>query len=195
MDLDDEHPYEPGVFAALHNTDQGRSLWRMLNGTAAVTRMEAASDLGRPAAEAVGETLLEELGEWILEDRVKQMAGHMIRQIMERRGYVIDQQNVKIVVGPPFSRATRYVRRGERTYHVFRARDPRQVALTDSRSAETVIPSPEDGSTWRYDRSFVGELRGVVGFGVPDFRKAREDIARQGYHLYRQERMLRAANA
>lgn len=187
-------PYDAGVYTSTYETALGQRLWPWLNSEVNVVRLETASNLGRPAAEALDEPLLVEFGTEILDDRVKQMLGHMIRQVLERRGYIIDQQNVKVTTGAPFSRATRYKRRDDVTFHVFRAGNGRQVALTARRDAGTALPAPDDGSTWRYDRSFDGELRGRVAFGVPDWKLACEDVAKQGFHLYRQERLLRAAH-
>lgn len=189
----DHPPYDAGSYASTYETDLGQRLWLWLNSEVNVVRLETASNLGRPAAEALDEALLVEFGEAILDDRVKQMLGHMIRQVLERRGYVIDQQNVKVTSGAPFSRATRYKRRDNTTFHVFRAGNGRQVALTARRDAGSILPPPSGGDAWWYDRSFDGELRGRVAFGVPDWKQACEDVARQGFHLYHQERLLRAA--
>jgi len=189
----DYPPYDAGSYASTYETDLGQKLWLWLNREVNVVRMETASDLSRPAAEALDEPLLTDFGAAILDDRVKQMIGHMIRQVLERRGYVIDQQNVKVTSGAPFSRATRYKRRDNTTFHVFRAGNGRQVALTARRDGGGSLPPPEDGGTWRYDRSFDGELRGRVAYGVPDWKQACEDVTKQGFHLYHQGRLLRAA--
>lgn len=80
-------------------------LWVFLNEDETRIRMCTASDLGRPAVEAIEEQLLERFGAKVLEDRVKQMIGHMTRQAMEQDGYVVDAQNVKITGGGLHSRA------------------------------------------------------------------------------------------
>ncbi|MFZ0944702.1 MAG: hypothetical protein WB930_04180 [Syntrophobacteraceae bacterium] len=186
--------YEAGVYSKDYGTQLGQDLWNFLNSEENIIRMETATLLKRPAAEGIEEPLLETFGERVLLDRVKQMIGHMIRQIMERREYEVDMQNVRIASGAPFSRATRYKRRGDFTYHVFRSTsDPRQVALTASRDADHILPALENGAKWQYYRSFAGELRGRIAFEVPDAKTARDDIAKQGYHLYRLQRILRAA--
>lgn len=66
--------------------------------------MTTDTDLGKPALAPMGEKLLAEFGAEIEGDRWKQMIGHMVRQIMERRGY---RHGTK-VKGPLFSRASRY---------------------------------------------------------------------------------------
>jgi hypothetical protein len=52
--------------------------------------------------------LFEKLGTKIREDRMKQMAGRMTRQIMERHAYRLDQAGVRIPNGRLFSSAARY---------------------------------------------------------------------------------------
>ncbi len=53
--------------------------------------------------------LLSRFGDQIREDRIKQMTGHMIRQVLESRGYRVDWTNVRINrEGNIFTSATRY---------------------------------------------------------------------------------------
>ena len=84
-----------------------------------VARLETASELGKPAVEGIEEQLLEEFREDVLADRVKQMVGHMVRQILEQRDWVLDQSDVK-VQSVPFTKATRYRRPDWITFHAFR---------------------------------------------------------------------------
>ena len=96
--------------------------------------METAAQLDRPAVEGIEESLLSEFGEAVLDGRTKQMIGHMVRQIMENRGYVVAQQNVKVTNGAPFTRATRYKKPDCVTYHVHRNIKSTQVlGLTQDR--------------------------------------------------------------
>lgn len=101
--------YNPGVFKKIYETELGENLWDLLNQHDNFIRMETASKLFRPAVEAVLDELLKVFGDTVREDRVKQMIGHMIRQIMEQHGLHIDAQNVKVRSGNLFSRATRYI--------------------------------------------------------------------------------------
>ena len=88
----------------------GAEIWAFLNSIENIVRMETATYLGRPAAEALSPQLLALFGSAIAEDRMKQMIGHMIRQILESRGYSVDRGNVRINrEGNIFSSATRYV--------------------------------------------------------------------------------------
>ncbi len=184
-------PFDPGVFKSLADAEPGRSLWPFFNRQDVVVRMKTASDLGRPALEGVEEPLLETFEQAILEDRIKQMMGRMVRQVMERHGYEIAAQNVKMS-GAPFSRATRYRRRDHPVIHVWRhPDDPRDHVLTSDRAGGR-LPELDHGA-WQYWTTFQGALRGVVAFGVPDFKNATADIQAVGFHRFRRERLLRAA--
>jgi hypothetical protein len=71
--------------------------------------METATYLSRPAAEPLSPYLVKNFGESVKADRTKQMIGHMIRQIMESRGYQVDRGNVRITTPDNmFTSATRY---------------------------------------------------------------------------------------
>lgn len=101
--------YEPGRFIGTYESSNGAAVWRFLNQADNIVRMETASYLGRPAAEPLSPGLVARFGPAIGEDRLKQMVGHMIRQILESRGYRLDRGNVRITrEGNIFSSATRY---------------------------------------------------------------------------------------
>ncbi len=103
--------YEPGRFASTYESDNGRKIWLFLNEPENVVRMETATYLSRPAAEPLSPYLLERFGKMIREDRIKQMTGHMIRQVLESNGYRIDRSNVRISrEGNIFTSATRYTK-------------------------------------------------------------------------------------
>jgi hypothetical protein len=185
--------YNPETFASSYATALGGALWEFLNEPQIVASMETATALGAPAVEGIEEQLLgrfENEVEQLMSDRIKQMIGHMVRQVMEGRGYVIDMQNVKITNGAPFSRATRYKRPDSFIFHIFNdANDFRNVALTGDK-AGSALPK---GTKWRYWKSFQGRVRGRIAFGLTNENAARADINASGYHLYRMERMLRKA--
>src|SRR5438067_909278 len=101
--------YNPEKFAALYASDLGQRLWAFLTRPENVARLETASELSKPAVEGIEEPLLEAFGEDVLADRVKQMIGHMVRQILEHRGWALDQGDVK-VQSVPFMKAARYRR-------------------------------------------------------------------------------------
>ncbi len=104
--------YAPRNFSDLYATPLGKKLWAFLNERNNLVRMETASYLQRPAVESLVPFLLDKFGDPVRERRIKQMVGHMIRQILEARGYVVDRQGVRITrPGNPFFSGTRYTRR------------------------------------------------------------------------------------
>lgn len=100
--------FEPGSFADISNTPTAVGLWKLLNESASLIRMETASYLKRPALEPMQPFLLEAFGKEIRADRWKQMMGRMTRQIMEHHGYALDQPGVRIRGGELFTSAARY---------------------------------------------------------------------------------------
>jgi hypothetical protein len=102
-------PYRPEHFKDVAETDLGQRLWVFLNEPESVLRMVTASELDRPAVEAVAPYLEEQFGpDAIAPDRVKQTIGHMIRQILEEQGLQVDAQGLRVRAGTVFSKATRY---------------------------------------------------------------------------------------
>jgi len=182
--------YSPGIFASLYASSLGKKIWSFLNEPENILRMKTATTLERPAVEGIEDQLLQEFKEAILNDRVKQMVGHMVRQIMENCGYVVAVQNVKVTNGAPFSRATRYKKRDEMTYHVWkRTSNARSLALT---ADKTVSRLPGDKKAWIYWKSFRGALRGLIAFDLKDDAAARAAIVQQGCYTYEMKRLLKA---
>ncbi|NVD46128.1 hypothetical protein [Qipengyuania atrilutea] len=185
--------YRPGKFSKDFATAEGKKLWEVLNRDANIARMETATDLGQPALKPLEDILLIEIGEPITDDRMKQMAGHMVRQIMESRGFVHDADGIKLA-SAPFYKASRYRRPvpDEIVLHLFRdSGDPNQLALTDIRD-DSKLPSPKVGKRWTYYNSISSPLKASVGFGF-NLKKAAKVIKKQGYFLHRRERILRPA--
>ena len=105
--------YVAGSFADLYETDLGSRLWQFLTEGDNFIRMETASYLSRPALEPVQPFLIQKFGSEVLNDknnRLKQMMGHMVRQIMEHHGYKLDQTDQKLRNNDLFSRASRYTK-------------------------------------------------------------------------------------
>lgn len=101
--------YMPARFSSTFVAEQGADIWSFLNKAENLVRMETATYLSRPAAEPLSPFLLSKFGPQVGKDRVKQMIGHMIRQILEARGYHLDRSNVRITTeGNMFTSATRY---------------------------------------------------------------------------------------
>lgn len=103
--------YEAHNFSDLFATRMGANLWEYLQRPNTILAMEVATKLRRPAVEAIGNDLVEEFGDAVRENRVKQMIGHMARQVLESRGYEPDAQRIPIRFDGLFSTASRY-RRG-----------------------------------------------------------------------------------
>jgi hypothetical protein len=138
--------YSPEKFASLYTSELGQRIWAFVTRPEIVARLETASELGKPAVEGIEEQLLAEFREEILADRVKQMVGHMVRQILEQRDWVLDQTDVKLQ-SVPFSKAARYRRPDWFTFHAFRnSSDPRDVVITDRRQ-NPILPS---GARWTF---------------------------------------------
>lgn len=181
--------YNPEKFASLYETDLGQRIWAFLMHPENVARLETASQLSKPAVEGIEEQLLEAFREEVLVDRVKQMVGHMVRQILEQREWVLDQSNVK-VQSVPFRKASRYRRPDWITFHAFRnSSDPRDVAITDRRQNP---PLPKD-ARWIYYATFASPIQASVAFGVRDMRQLRLHVHAHGFRRVRVERMLQQA--
>ena len=115
--------YNPEKFGSLFDEGTlGRRLWDLLNESETIIRMETATALSRPACEPLADILLQQFPELTTtteavkrgkafkskHDRIKQMIGHMIRQVMERQGYQYDQPGVRITSKDFFRSGSRY---------------------------------------------------------------------------------------
>ena len=184
--------YQADKFASTANTPLGHQLWAFINKEATLDAMEVASDLGHPAVAGIEEKLLAEFGEKVLGDRIKQMIGHMVRQAMEREGFILDQSNVNIG-SVPFSKGSRYRRPDWYQLHVFRnSADANDLCFADIRTNEK-LPSLPNGAKWRYWKSFSTTLRGVIAFGISP-RDVRAEVKKHGYARRRLERWPRATS-
>lgn len=101
-------PFNAGTFSDVANTDFGNAIWKFLHSKEAIACMDTTSYLQRPALEGLQPLLLAEFGDDLRVDRIKQMLGRMVRQIMESRGYQLDQTNVRTRAGDLFTSAARY---------------------------------------------------------------------------------------
>jgi hypothetical protein len=105
--------YYPGPFARSFERAPGPEIWEFLNRESTLGKLEAASFLNRPAVEPLASDLLEEFSSEILQDSYKQMIGHMVRQIMEARGYTLVRRDVRIFGNVVFSTGACYGRENE----------------------------------------------------------------------------------
>ncbi len=88
--------YRTDKFEALYHNRNGQQLWDFLHEHDSLLRMESATYLGRPAVEALSPSLMRRFGGEVTQKRIKQMIGHMVRQIMESRGFQLERSNVRI---------------------------------------------------------------------------------------------------
>ena len=108
--------YDAWKFAKLAESDFGKKLWKFLNERETFIRMETATRLKRPAVEGIAEELLIKFNEEIknLNNsdylRVKQMIGHMIKQVMATHNYHVFMKNVRVLSANLFSKGTRYIK-------------------------------------------------------------------------------------
>lgn len=105
--------YDPANFKEMGEGIIGQALWNWLRRADNVVRMEAASYLERAAVEPLGPVLLQEFGEDVAEDRIKQMIGHMVRQVLEALGYELVQKGMTVSKGM-FSTGARYQQADEK---------------------------------------------------------------------------------
>tara|TARA_B100000674_G_scaffold491833_1_gene510616 strand:+ start:780 stop:1151 length:372 start_codon:yes stop_codon:yes gene_type:complete len=105
--------YEAGQFADVFGRDpQAHSVWEFLNERDNVLRMQTASELGRPAVEALAARLKKQFSPWIETPRIKRMVGHMTLQVMEANGFKFHKKGARVRVGGLFQRASLYVLEG-----------------------------------------------------------------------------------
>ena len=114
--------------------------------------MQVATYLNRPAIEPLSPVLLAEFGSELAEDRIKQMIGHMVGQIMIAAGYELDASGLRITRPGLFTSGARY----------------RPVAGTDSQKA--VRMTPEERHDWirknsgdPFNRWLDAQVRGADG--------------------------------
>ena len=88
--------YRPDKFEKAFHTQRGGDLWHFLLEKDTLLRMETATYLGRPAIEPLSPLLLARFGGDVARNQTKRMIGHMTRQIMEARGFVLDRSGVVI---------------------------------------------------------------------------------------------------
>lgn len=105
--------YQPQNFRDLFGSELGQEIWGFMKRPENVVRMETATFLERAAVEPLAPGLLTEFGQDVGEDRIKQMIGHMARQVMEAIGYEIERPGLRITRESLFSSAARYRKPGD----------------------------------------------------------------------------------
>jgi hypothetical protein len=112
--------FDSGVFRSRFETPHGEALWTFVNEPECVFRMEALSDIGKPALRALEQPLMRtgllatkaqvretDRSDW---ERDKQMLGRMVKAVMESRGYELQPASLKFD-GLIFSSGATYRRR------------------------------------------------------------------------------------
>lgn len=99
---------DPERFRQLYETPFHQNLWAFLTEHDNVIRAETASERRRPSVEPLGGRLLERFGDQVEDHHVRRMIGHMMRQVMERRGFTLDRSGVRIPRDRLFVSGTRY---------------------------------------------------------------------------------------
>jgi|SRR5690348_7455628 hypothetical protein len=87
--------YKSGHFSIRSSTVEN-AVWQFMLRPENVIRMEAVTAVERPAVEALSRPLVWEFGRDIAQPCIKQMVGHMARQIMEALEYEVDRHRVRI---------------------------------------------------------------------------------------------------
>lgn len=88
--------FEAGSFTDVANTPLAATLWRFLHEDTSIACLETSTYLQRPAIEGLQPRLLAEFGDEIKADRIKQMTGRMVKQVMESLGYHLEQPDIDI---------------------------------------------------------------------------------------------------
>jgi hypothetical protein len=92
----------------------GRMIWSILNHERTIGEMVAASRYNRPAVEPISLRLLaslpEESRDDLMDHRCRRMIGHMVKQVMESKGYQLDRWDVPISDNVLFTRGACYKR-------------------------------------------------------------------------------------
>ena len=104
--------YQPGHFN-IKSYIVGQAIWKMVLRPENVIRMEAVTAVERPAVEALSEPLIAEFGRDIAQPSIKQMVGHMVRQVMEALEYEVDRQRVRITRPGLFATGMTFRRPGQ----------------------------------------------------------------------------------
>jgi hypothetical protein len=79
--------YEPRQFRNVWTRASSKRMWKYLNIHESLVRMDTAVEIKRTPYEGVAIPFEAEFARFLKNQRIKQMVGHMIRQIMTHHGY------------------------------------------------------------------------------------------------------------
>lgn len=121
MNKEDYPEFKTKTFIDLYKTPQAQKIWSFLNSPLALNRMQAVSDVNKPALLGIEQYLIENHGVpervTVTEsdksqfDRLKQMLGAMVRQVMEANDYRLQSSNVKVPSSRLFYSASMYCKK------------------------------------------------------------------------------------
>lgn len=180
--------FDAAQFQAEYATQTGADLWGFLNQDDVIARMETATDLGQPALQAVEDQLLAAFGEAVLPDRIKQMIGRMVRQIMESRGYEHVSSDVRLN-SVPFYKASRYRRRDQLAVYLFKnSTNPRDILVSATRNPSAPAIAP---GRWIFVNVLTSPLKAQIGYSFDLKSMAAKTLS--GPVRHHVSRMLRPA--
>lgn len=100
---------EFGLYEDAGPEDLLRNIQAYLATPDAIASMEAGSLAGIPAVVPLSKSLLQKFGVVVKQNRLKQFIGWSARNILEKRGYIVEQRGCKVhSKGNIFSVASRY---------------------------------------------------------------------------------------
>jgi hypothetical protein len=193
--------FQPRSYTDISSKQESIDLWRYLNKPESKIKMATASDLGRPALEALASELLDAFPHCFTDtypnlNRFKQMAGAMTKQVMDALGYEWERDNIPLS-GAPFSRASRYRSRGTVSFHIWRlSTDMKFVGVTLERSASCLPRQPK--GEWVYWKLVEGSMQDTklhlsIAAGISDVPAALQALREKGAYFTSTQRLLRAA--
>lgn len=88
--------YRPDNFVEPAMAPDAVQAWQWLQEPEQIATMRIACRLHRPAVEALSDDLKERFPRLARFHLTRQMIGHMVRQVMESKGYYLNRSNVRI---------------------------------------------------------------------------------------------------
>lgn len=100
--------FDESYFGDLGRSTLAEQLWRFLNAEENVIRLIVASELRHVALDGVVLALEKKFGAVLKDNRVRQMIGAMVKQVMAPRGWGVAEKSIKVRFGEYFTVAARY---------------------------------------------------------------------------------------
>ena len=100
--------FDANYFGDMGRTKLANQLWRFLNAEESVIRLIVASELKHVALDGVVLALEKKFGNVLRENRVRQMVGAMVKQVLAPHGWQVAEKSIKVRFGEYFTVAARY---------------------------------------------------------------------------------------